>query len=62
MVYLIAQVYQDNVYNSDRRCFSFKQILNTMGDEYSDFQMAAFDSTSKGFLGEYVSSIISFLL
>ncbi|XP_065186389.1 alanine aminotransferase 2-like [Sycon ciliatum] len=52
-VFLLAdEVYQDNVYNSDRRCYSFKTILNSMGDEFKDFQMAAFDSTSKGFLGE----------
>ena len=49
------QVYQDNVYNVDRPVFSFKEILNAMikaDSKYKSFQMAAFDSTSKGYLGE----------
>lgn len=46
------EVYQDNVYASGSKFFSFKKVLTEMGEPYSKMDMASFMSCSKGYMGE----------
>lgn len=46
------EVYQDNVYATGSKFFSFKKILTEMGEPYSKMDMASFMSCSKGYMGE----------
>lgn len=51
------QVYQDNVYAKGCKFHSFKKVLFEMGPEYSSsLEMASFHSTSKCYMGEWVSA------
>ena len=53
VVLLADEVYQENVYNSERKWRSFKAVLQEMPAEVRDsVEMASFHSTSKGFIGE----------
>jgi len=49
---MCMQVYQENVYAADAKFHSFRKVVRSMGPAYDDFQLASFNSTSKGFLGE----------
>lgn len=42
------EVYQDNVYASDRQFHSFKKVTQEMGDPYNKIELASFLSCSKG--------------
>jgi alanine transaminase len=46
------EVYQDNIYASGSKFFSFKQVLTEMGEPYNKMDMASFMSCSKGYMGE----------
>lgn len=46
------EVYQDNIYASGSKFFSFKKVLTEMGEPYSKMDMASFMSCSKGYMGE----------
>lgn len=46
------EVYQDNVYASDRKFHSFKKVTREMGDPYDKLELASFMSCSKGYMGE----------
>lgn len=51
------QVYQDNVYADGYKFHSFKKVLFEMGPEYSEkVELASFHSTSKCYMGEWVSN------
>ena len=47
-----VQVYQENVYAAGAKFHSFREVVQSMGPAYKNFQLASFNSTSKGFLGE----------
>ena len=47
---LADEVYQENVYASDRKFFSFAKALHDLGER--DVSLFSFHSVSKGFLGE----------
>lgn len=52
-IYLMAdEVYQHNIYGDNASFNSFKKVLHSMGEEYSDMELASFMSTSKGYMGE----------
>lgn len=51
VVLLADEVYQPNIYNSDRPFYSFKKVLNDSPNSW-DTELVSFHSTSKGFLGE----------
>ena len=42
------QVYQENVYASDKKFTSFKKITRDMGYTEENFSLVSFQSTSKG--------------
>ena len=48
----LSQVYQENIWEEGVEFQSFRKILHSMGDEYSDLQLVSFNSTSKGHIGE----------
>jgi len=57
LVLLADEVYQENIYNPDKRFTSFKKVACDLGFRDSDseapeFQLVSFHSISKGFLGE----------
>ncbi|KAF6775361.1 hypothetical protein AHF37_05733 [Paragonimus kellicotti] len=53
LVVLADEVYQHNVYASDRRFVSFKRVLHDMGGSLAkEIQLASFMSCSKGYMGE----------
>ena len=56
---LCCQVYQHNIYAKGSEFHSFKKVAKEMGGEYADMELASFMSTSKGFMGEYVSFCFS---
>ena len=49
---IFCQVYQHNIYDKDSQFHSFKKVLQEMGGEYKDMELASFMSTSKGYMGE----------
>lgn len=46
------EVYQDNVYATGSKFYSFKKVLSEMGSPYSEMELASFMSCSKGYMGE----------
>lgn len=46
------EVYQDNVYASDREFHSFKKVIFELGEPYNKMELASFLSCSKGYMGE----------
>lgn len=46
------EVYQDNIYAAGSKFYSFKKVLNELGEPYSKMDMASFMSCSKGYMGE----------
>ncbi|KAF8563716.1 hypothetical protein P879_03354 [Paragonimus westermani] len=53
LVVLADEVYQHNVYASDRKFVSFKRVLHDMsGSLAKEIQLASFMSCSKGYMGE----------
>lgn len=46
------EVYQDNIYATGSKFYSFKKVLTEMGEPYSKMDMASFMSCSKGYMGE----------
>lgn len=52
LVLLADEVYQDNIYYSDKPFHSFKKVKGEMGSKYADLELVSFHSTSKGFIGE----------
>ncbi|KAI8342128.1 pyridoxal phosphate-dependent transferase [Chlamydoabsidia padenii] len=53
LVLLADEVYQTNIYKPQSRPFhSFKQVLSSMGEKYSDQELFSFHSISKGMIGE----------
>jgi len=51
IVVLADEVYQTNIY-AKTPFTSFKKALRALGDQYKNFELFSFHSTSKGFLGE----------
>lgn len=49
LVLMADEVYQENVYASDRKFTSFRKVVLDMA---ADIELVSFHSTSKGFLGE----------
>lgn len=45
------EVYQENIYDSNKKWHSFNQVMHEMGVE-KELEMVSFHSVSKGFLGE----------
>ncbi|CAF1292350.1 unnamed protein product [Rotaria sordida] len=52
---LADEVYQDNVYLSCSKFYSFKKILMDLGSPYNEMEMVSFHSASKGWYGECAS-------
>jgi len=52
LILLADEVYQANIYDTQRPFHSFKKILADMGEVYQNTELVSFHSTSKGFLGE----------
>ena len=50
-------MYQENVYADKAEFTSFRKALYEMGPGYKDFQMVSFNSTSKGYFGEWVHTL-----
>jgi len=46
------EVYQHNIYAEGSEFHSFKKVMNEMGPEFADMELASFMSTSKGYMGE----------
>lgn len=46
------EVYQDNIYASGSKFYSFKKVITEMGAPYNKMDMASFMSCSKGYMGE----------
>uniref|UniRef100_A0A915DKH4 alanine transaminase n=1 Tax=Ditylenchus dipsaci TaxID=166011 RepID=A0A915DKH4_9BILA len=46
------EVYQENVYATGSRFFSFRKIILEMGEPYCHMELASFYSCSKGYMGE----------
>lgn len=46
------EVYQDNIYATGSKFYSFKKVLVEMGEPYSSLELASFMSCSKGYMGE----------
>ncbi|VDM92477.1 unnamed protein product [Litomosoides sigmodontis] len=52
-LFLLAdEVYQDNIYGKDLKFHSFKSVMKSMGDPYSEMELCSFHSCSKGYMGE----------
>jgi len=52
-LFLLAdEVYQHNVYAKGSQFHSFRKVMQEMGPEYANMELASFFSTSKGFMGE----------
>ncbi|CAF3592617.1 unnamed protein product [Adineta steineri] len=49
---LADEVYQENIYFTDSKFYSFKKIMMDLGSPYNQMQMASFHSASKGWHGE----------
>ncbi|CAF4432470.1 unnamed protein product, partial [Adineta steineri] len=49
---LSDEVYQENIYFTDSKFYSFKKIMMDLGSPYNEMQMASFHSASKGWHGE----------
>lgn len=49
---LADEVYQDNIYATGSKFYSFKKVLVEMGEPYSSLELASFMSCSKGYMGE----------
>lgn len=48
-LFLLAdEVYQTNIYGENSKFHSFKKVMNTMGEPYSEMELASFMSISKG--------------
>lgn len=52
LVLLADEVYQENVYVSDKKFNSFKKIVRAMGYGEDDLPLVSFQSVSKGYYGE----------
>ncbi|KAJ9054959.1 alanine transaminase [Entomophthora muscae] len=53
LLLMVDEVYQENVYDKQARPFhSFKKVVRSMGEEYSDFELISFHSVSKGVAAE----------
>lgn len=53
MLVLSDEVYQDNVYDENCEFFSFRSVVESLGEPYkSKLMFASFHSTSKGYMGE----------
>ncbi|GAB2268883.1 Alanine aminotransferase 1, mitochondrial [Dionaea muscipula] len=52
LVLLADEVYQENVYVSDKQFHSFKKISRSMGYGEKDIALVSFQSVSKGYYGE----------
>uniref|UniRef100_A0A1I7VCD4 alanine transaminase n=1 Tax=Loa loa TaxID=7209 RepID=A0A1I7VCD4_LOALO len=52
-LFLLAdEVYQDNIYEENRKFHSFKSVMKSMGEPYSQMELCSFHSCSKGYMGE----------
>ncbi|KAK6107059.1 Alanine aminotransferase 2 [Brugia pahangi] len=52
-LFLLAdEVYQDNIYETDLKFHSFKSVMKSMGEPYSQIELCSFHSCSKGYMGE----------
>lgn len=57
-----SQVYQDCVYGENSEFVSYKKVLMEMGPPFSDtVELASFHSASKGYMGEWVFGLMSYL-
>lgn len=52
LVVIADEVYQENVYNPNKKFVSIKKIVTEMPEPYNNLELFSFHSTSKGFLGE----------
>ena len=52
LLILADEVYQFNIYASDREFISMKRALHDLGDQYKSVVLASFMSISKGYMGE----------
>ncbi|KAF2348362.1 Pyridoxal phosphate-dependent transferase [Trinorchestia longiramus] len=50
--WLLFQVYEQNIYDSQRPFYSFRKVVMEMEEPYSSVAVASFMSISKGFMGE----------
>ncbi|EFO14113.2 hypothetical protein LOAG_14412 [Loa loa] len=50
--FLADEVYQDNIYEENRKFHSFKSVMKSMGEPYSQMELCSFHSCSKGYMGE----------
>uniref|UniRef100_A0A183D225 alanine transaminase n=1 Tax=Gongylonema pulchrum TaxID=637853 RepID=A0A183D225_9BILA len=52
-LFIIAdEVYQDNVYAEGAKFYSFKSVITSLGEPYSNMELCSFHSCSKGYMGE----------
>ena len=52
LLLLADEVYQENIWNNEKKFSSLRKVLLEMGPEYDDVQLVSFNSTSKGYFGE----------
>lgn len=53
LILLSDEVYQDNVYSTEKEFHSIKKLVNSLGPEFAEnFEYISFHSTSKGLIGE----------
>ncbi|XP_030569363.1 alanine aminotransferase 1 [Drosophila novamexicana] len=52
LVILADEVYQANVYDKNSKFFSFKMVMNELGEPHRTQELISFLSVSKGYLGE----------
>uniref|UniRef100_J3LKP4 Alanine aminotransferase 2 n=1 Tax=Oryza brachyantha TaxID=4533 RepID=J3LKP4_ORYBR len=52
LVLLADEVYQENIYVTNKKINSFKKIARSMGYNEEDLQLVSFHSVSKGYYGE----------
>ncbi|MCP9257937.1 Alanine aminotransferase 2 [Dirofilaria immitis] len=52
-LFLLAdEVYQDNIYEDDLKFHSFKSVMKSMGEPFSQMELCSLHSCSKGYMGE----------
>ena len=61
IVLIADEVYQENIYVTDKKWLSFKRVMMEMGAPYNSLELVSLHSTSKGITGEYISYIYIYI-
>ncbi len=55
LLILSDEVYQNNIYDSKKKFHSMRKVAMNMPKPYNNITVLSYNSTSKGYYGEYIT-------